>query len=470
MNTADVLEALTGVRPAIETDISKVVIDSREVTQDGMFIAIPGEHVDGHAYVQDALDHGAVLVLVEKPVSSTASTLDTTATISLKALKEISLPLVVKVDNTVTALQKIAAWWRDRHNVKVIGITGSVGKSTTKELVAAVLSERYNVLKNPGNLNNEIGLPLSLLNLNSSHQVAVLEMGFYVPGEIKLLCDIAKPAIGVITNIGTVHAERAGSREVIAQGKSELISALLVDGTAILNIDDELVRPMSSLAAGKVVWYGLDPSADYWADEIISDGLKGIQFRLHYGVKALDVKVPIIGRHSVHTILRAVAVAQSLGMDMPEIIYALTQDRSQLRLVVTTTSQGATVIDDSYNASPESTLAALNLLDEIPGRKIAVLGDMLELGQYEKEGHEIVGRRAAEVANWLITVGKLGKTLGEVAVCYNFPAEKVIHFDDVRDVSGYLKTILEPKDVVLIKGSNGLRMDRIVSALEVQKG
>lgn len=470
MKAADVLEALTGVRPDIDLTISEAVIDSRTVRDKGMFIAIPGEHVDGHDFVSQAFDNGAALVLVEKQVNTEIPSIDTTQTISLKSLRELKLPALVRVENTVAALQKIASWWRDKHQVRVVGITGSVGKSTTKELVAAVLSERYSVLKNKGNLNNEIGLPLSLLQLNADHEVAVLEMGFYVPGEIKLLCDIAKPEIGVITNIGTVHAERAGSKEVIAQGKAELVEALPANGTAILNFDDPYVRPMEAKANCSVLWYGLDPEADWWADEIVSDGLKGIQFKLHFHRDELKLKVPMIGRHSVHTILRAVAVAQSLGMDIPEIIHALTQNRSQLRLVVTKTKSGATVIDDSYNASPESTLAALNLLDEIPGRKIAILGDMLELGQYERQGHELVGRRASEVVDLLITVGKLGKTLGESAVCYNFPAEKVVHFDEVPDVSGYLKTILQENDIVLIKGSNGLRMDRIVSALEVNSG
>ena len=324
MKAADVLEALTGVRPDIDLTISEAVIDSRTVRDKGMFIAIPGEHVDGHDFVSQAFDNGAALVLVEKQVNTEIPSIDTTQTISLKSLRELKLPALVRVENTVAALQKIASWWRDKHQVRVVGITGSVGKSTTKELVAAVLSERYSVLKNKGNLNNEIGLPLSLLQLNADHEVAVLEMGFYVPGEIKLLCDIAKPEIGVITNIGTVHAERAGSKEVIAQGKAELVEALPANGTAILNFDDPYVRPMEAKANCSVLWYGLDPEADWWADEIVSDGLKGIQFKLHFHRDELKLKVPMIGRHSVHTILRAVAVAQSLGMDIPEIIHALT--------------------------------------------------------------------------------------------------------------------------------------------------
>jgi UDP-N-acetylmuramoyl-tripeptide--D-alanyl-D-alanine ligase len=221
-----------------------------------------------------------------------------------------STPLIILVKDSLTALQEVARFWRRKLDLRVIAITGSVGKSTTKEVVASVLAQKYNTLKNVGNLNNEIGLPLSLLRLTEDHRRAVLEMGLYVPGEIALLCDLAQPQVGVITNVGTVHAERAGSQEAIAQGKAELVQALPAapEGVAILNYDDPWVRAMAKKTQAKVFFYGLDSKADLWADQVEGLGLDGIRFRLHYGNEVLYLKVPLIGRHSVHTVLRAVAV------------------------------------------------------------------------------------------------------------------------------------------------------------------
>ena len=228
-------------------------------------------------------------------------------------------------------MQQIARFWRRKQNLRVIGITGSVGKSTTKELVTEVLKSRYHTLKNIGNLNNEIGLPLTILRMGEGHERAVLEMGFFVPGEIKFLCDIALPQVGVITNIGTVHAERAGSQETIARGKSELIQALPAapEGIAVLNYDDPFVRPMATLTNARIFYYGLSPEADLWADEIVGMGLDGIRFRLHYKNEVLHLRVPLIGRHSVHTALRAAAVGLVEGCSWNQIIDGLQHGQYQ---------------------------------------------------------------------------------------------------------------------------------------------
>ena len=379
------------------------------------------------------------------------------------------LPICLWVDDSLAALQMIARHWRRKLDVRVIGITGSVGKSTTKELVAEVLEQRYRTLRNEGNLNNEIGLPLTLLRLGEGHQRAVLEMGFYVPGEIAFLCDLAQPSIGVVTNIGTVHAERAGSQEIIARGKAELVQALPADpqGVAILNYDDPLVRQMANLTQARVFFYGLDAHADLWADHLEGLGLEGIRFRMHYRNEALYIRVPMIGRHSVQTALRAAAVGLAEGLTWQEIIEGLRSQHTQLRLVAVRTESGALILDDTYNASPESTLAALNLLDELDGRKIAVLGDMLELGPYEAQGHEMVGVRAAEVADQLVTVGERGRMIARAARQSGLADQYITQLDDVPQVIEYLSNRLASGDVVLVKGSHGMRMDRIVSALEV---
>jgi UDP-N-acetylmuramoyl-tripeptide--D-alanyl-D-alanine ligase len=372
------------------------------------------------------------------------------------------------VDNTVVALQQIARFWRRKLDLRVIGITGSVGKSMTKELVAEVLSTRFRTLKSPGNLNNEIGLPLTMTRLSLGHQHAVMEMGFYVPGEIAFLCDIAQPQVGVVTNIGTVHAERAGSQEAIARGKAELVQALppAPEGVAILNFDDPWVRKMEEKTKARVFFYGLSSEAEIWADGVEGLGLDGIRFRLHYQGETLHVKIPLIGRHSVHTALRAAAVGLVEGMNWQEILEGLSQGHMQLRLVAVRSSNGALLLDDTYNASPESMLAALNLLDELSGRKVAVLGDMLELGPYERGGHEMVGLRATQVVNVLLTLGERARIIAEAARRATGRRKTIIEFNEVEPLVEWLKSNLTKDDVVLIKGSHGLRMDRITSLLE----
>jgi UDP-N-acetylmuramoyl-tripeptide--D-alanyl-D-alanine ligase len=414
------------------------------------------------------------LALVQQEVNAEFPVLDLRqGPVKVDATMPVALrtgqPLCLRVNNTLQALQQLAYFWRRKQTVRVIGITGSVGKSTTKELVADVLSTRYRTLRNPGNLNNEIGLPLTLLRLGPGYQRAVLEMGFYVPGEISQLCDLALPSVGVLTNIGTVHAERAGSQEAIARGKSELVQALPAapNGTAILNYDDPLVRAMAGQTRARVFFYGLDPSAELWADEVEGLGLEGIHFRLHYHGEMLHMRVPLIGHHSVHTALRAAAVGLTEGLTWGEIVEGLRTGQTQLRLVAVRTENGALLLDDSYNASPESTMAALNMLGELQGRRIAVLGDMLELGQYEREGHERVGGRAAQVADLLVAVGEVSKIIARSARQSGLKPTQVTWVPDVAQAIEVLKPILKEGDVVLVKGSHGLRMDRIVSELEV---
>ena len=470
LTLADVLEALTNYRPIATTVITEAVIDSRQVIPGSLFVAIPGEKTDGHDYIGEAFRRGASFALIQRDVDPSFRTLDLRSVSSAESFPRENLvpPLCLRVENTVAALQQIARFWRRKLNIRVVGITGSVGKSTTKEMVAEVLSTRYRTLKSPGNLNNEIGLPLTILRLSAGHQRAVLEMGFYVPGEIAFLCDIALPQIGVVTNIGTVHAERAGSQEAIAQGKSELVQALPAapEGVAILNFDDPWVRKMEEKTKARVFFYGLSPEATLWADNVVGLGLEGIRFRLHYRGETLHVKIPLIGRHSVHTALRAAAVGLADGMNWQEILEGLSQGHTQLRLAAVRSQTGALLLDDTYNASPESMLAALNLLDELDGRKVAVLGDMLELGPYERTGHELVGLRAAQVVSMLLTLGEKAHMIGDAARRAGMKRNSVIEFDEFDALIDWLRANLTAKDTVLIKGSHGLRMDRITSLLE----
>ncbi len=463
MTLADLAEALSGHRPPWETLIQHVAIDSRTCEAGDLFIALPGERADGHQYVGDAFRRGAIAALVHQEVSEGAMMVD----LERGPWPEfLAFPVCFRVSRTLDALHRWAMWWRARFPVRVIGITGSVGKTSTKELTWAILSRRYETLKTEGNLNSEIGLPLMLLRLTPRHQRAVLEMGMYARGEIAALCAIARPVIGVVTMVGPVHLERLGSMETIAAAKAELVEALPEDGVAVLNRDDPYVRAMAERTRARVFFYGLDPEADLWADEIVSEGLEGIRFDLHYRSETFRrVRVSLLGRHSVHTALRAIAVGLLEGLTWEEIFAGLRDRRAQLRLVAVPGLRGSIILDDTYNASPPSMLAALNLLAELDGRKIAVLGDMLELGAYEIEGHRLVGGRAGVVADLLITVGPRARIIAQEAMAVGLPPHRVWNCGSNQEAIEVLRQILEPGDVVLVKGSRGLHMEEIVNAL-----
>ena len=466
LTLADIFEALTNTRPTAPQIISEAAIDSRQVIPASLFVALSGEQQDGHQFVNEAFKKGAQAVLIQKEIKSNYLIIDIREGKLPVDLPPFDQPIAILVENCLVALQKIAAFWRQKLNIRVIGITGSVGKSTTKELVAEVLNQKFRTLKNSGNLNNEIGLPLTILRMTESHQRAVLEMGFYVPGEIKFLCEIANPIVGVVSNISAVHAERAGTLQAIANGKAELVEYLPENGTAILNFDDPLVRSMSEKTKARVFFYGLDSKADLWADQIEGLGLQGIRFCLHYKNERLFMRVPLIGQHSVHTALRAAAVGLVEGLTWQEIINGLQQGHTQLRLAAVSTKSGALLLDDTYNASPDSVMAALNLLDELQGNKCAVLGDMLELGFYEQQGHEMVGVRAAQVVKRLVTVGERAKTIALSAKRSGLSSSVITSVDSTEDAINALKGTLHQNDVVLIKGSHGLHMEEIVYALE----
>jgi UDP-N-acetylmuramoyl-tripeptide--D-alanyl-D-alanine ligase len=466
---ADILTSLIDFKgTAPEIFISEAIIDSRRSIPGSLFIALPGEHVNGHRYVADAFNRGSLLALVQEDLSQQFPTIDLRRLPIYVKLQFPQPPFCLLVNDSLKALQTTAKYWRRQLNIRVVGITGSVGKSTTKELVAEVLSQKYHTFKNPGNYNNEIGLPLTILNLGRGCERVVLEMGFYYPGEITFLCDIALPQVGIVTNIGTVHAERAGSQEEIVKGKTELVQALppAPDGIAILNNDDALVRSMATKTKAKTITYGLHPSADQWADQVSGKGLQGIEFTLHQGEYAQRIQIPLLGKHSVLTALRAIAAGLSEGLSIDEILQGLQQGHTQLRMVAVQIASGALILDDTYNATPESTIAALDLLEEMDGQHIAVLGDMLELGAYEHQGHEQVGKRAAEVLDRLIAVGLRSKTIAETAQKSGLTASAIHWVENSQQAAEILRGLMKNDAVVLIKGSHGMHMDRIMAAME----
>lgn len=461
--------------PALmQVAFSEAVIDSRLATSECLFVALRGERVDGHEFLADAAARGARGALVRRSKVSSLTlerpyvVIDPVTGEGLERATPDTM-LLIAVDDPQAALNRLAAYHRGMYNPVVIGITGSVGKTSTKEVTAGVLQRSFRTLKSPRSYNSEATLPIVLLKLTADHQVAVLEMGMYGPGEIAHLAALARPRLGIVTNVGPSHLERMGSIEAIQRAKSELPQALPEDGFAILNIDDPRVRAMAEVTRARPFFYGLDPAADLWADAIESRGLQGVSFRVHYQGDGLHLTLPLLGRHSVHTALAAASAGLLLGMEWEAIIAGLRSEGAQLRLLAVPGINQTTLIDDTYNASPASMQAALNLLAELDGRRIAILGDMLELGSIEEEAHRMVGARAAEVAQILIAVGQRARWIANEAQQAGLPADQVYAVDDNDAAAHLARNLLAPGDFVLIKGSRGMFMETIVAQLQAHR-
>ncbi|MSQ61874.1 MAG: UDP-N-acetylmuramoyl-tripeptide--D-alanyl-D-alanine ligase [Dehalococcoidia bacterium] len=423
----------------------RAIIDSREAAPGDLFVALPGQRVDGHDFVADAAAHGAEGAIVQRPIGSPSPDF---------ALFETA--------DSLAALQALAAHWRSGLHTHVIGVTGSVGKTSCKELTAAVLGVRYRVYRSTANQNNEIGLPLAVLAIEREHEFAVLEMGMYARGEIATLARIARPETGVVTNVGPVHLERIGSMEAIADAKAELIEALPADGLAVLNGDDARVSAIAARTAARIVRYGTTPGCDVRGSNAHGHGLDGVSFTLSAGGEQTEVRVAIPGAPGMVNAMAAAAVALNYGMTLPEIAVALTEARPY-RLRVVAGPGGSVLLDDTYNASPPSVLAALDLLADLSGRRIAVLGDMLELGSYEERGHREVGQRAAQVADILIAIGERSVVTAEAA--RKAGLKNVTHFPVRAGVADVLRKTLRSGDHVLFKGSRGMALETVIAEL-----
>ena len=446
------IEIATALRPALirapavgPLKLRHAVVDSRKARKGDLFVALKGENVDGHDFVADAASRGATGAIVEREVQADVAQ--------------------YVVPSALMALQNLARQRREsRPKLEVVGITGSVGKTTTKELTAAVLDVCYHVLKNEGNLNSEIGLPLVLLDLTKRHNRAVLEMGMWAPGEIALLCDIARPETGIVTNVGPSHLERMGSIVAITDAKAELVESLPEDGAAILNVDDARVAKMAERTNANVITYGLSLKADVRAVDIDSKGLSGVRFDLLHGDERATVYSRLPGRAMVHNALAAAAAGIVHGVELQDIAQALSETQIPTRLSAHPGVNGSTIVDDSYNASPASMRAALELLGEVPGRKIAVLGDMRELGSAERDGHFGVGQYAAEVADLIYCVGELGRWIGDAAIQAGHGDVHILL--DKSEIAPKLLPQLAPGDVVLLKASRAMAFETVRAELE----
>jgi len=457
--TADELAAITGGSLLTRSDrrVRGGAVDSRAVEPGNLFVALPGERTDGHAFVGAALAAGAAAALVaRRPEPADFAGHDAT---------------VVLVDDPLRALQAVASAWRARFDPLVVGVTGSIAKTSTKEAVAAVLGAALPTLRNEGNLNNEIGLPLTVLRLRSEHRAAVLEMGMYVGGEIADLARIGRPEIGVVTAVEGVHLSRIGSLAAIADAKAELVEALPVDGVAVLNGDNTWVRAMRKRTSARVVQYGFWRGADVRAVDVVSAGLNGMTFRLLSPDGEASVRIPTLGKLSVHNATAAAAVGLAAGLPLDVVVDALATGWSAPHRVNVIKAGDVTIIDDSYNASPGSVLAALEILRDLPGRRIAVLGEMRELGEKSDYLHSKVGLLCSQCWDKLVVVdGLAGGAAHGLTVGSQKRGDAVIPVAGRDAARERLLEMLRPGDVVLVKASRGIALDLLVDQLVAALG
>ncbi|HYO42045.1 MAG TPA: UDP-N-acetylmuramoyl-tripeptide--D-alanyl-D-alanine ligase [Candidatus Limnocylindrales bacterium] len=437
-------------------------VDSRLVTPGCLFVALPGERTDGHRYLRAATGAGAAALLVSR---------DPDEAVGEPPHEGLGDVTVIRVPDTLRALHAIAAAWRARFSPLVVGITGSIAKTSTKEAVAGVLATRFTVLRTEGNQNNEVGLPLTVLRLGPEHGAAVLEMGMYVGGEIRDLASIGRPSIGIVTAVQPVHLSRIGTIEAIEDAKAELVEALPPadeGGVAILNLDDPRVARMASRTRARLLTYGFDEGADVTADRVVSQGFAGMQFRLRTPAREVDAAIPSLGRLAVHNALAATAAGLAAGLGLDEILAGLAVTLTAPHRSVVTPIRGRMFVDDAYNASPASMLAALDLLGGLPGRHVAVLGEMRELGDAHDSGHRIVGAAAASLDLLVVVDGAAGggaEGIAQGARDAGLPVDRIVIAGDVADAVEKLRTATAPGDVVLVKASRGVELERVVDGL-----
>lgn len=439
-----------------DMEITGVVIDSRKVQQGCLFIAIKGARVDGHDFIPQVFAKGALCVLSEKRLEETAG------------------PYVL-VEDTLAAMKKLAAAYRRALDIKVVGITGSVGKTSTKEMIASVLEQKYSVLKTEGNFNNEIGLPLTIFRIREEHQVAVLEMGISDFGEMHRLAEMAQPDICVITNIGLCHLENLGTRDGILRAKTECFAHMKPDGIAVLNGDDDKLSTVTEVNGKPVMFYGLGKGSQetaaktVYATEIRPEGLAATYALIHKGTESFSVTIPIAGKHNVYNALAAVCVGTLLGLSTEEIkqgIESVAAIGGRSNLIQ---KDGITIIDDCYNANPVSMKAAIDVLAKAPGRKIAVLGDMGELGEKEQELHTMVGEYfAGKQIDMLFCTGKLSVKLVEGAKKAS-PETVIIYEEEKENLLQQLAQVRKPGDTILVKASHFMGFGDIVQGLVADK-
>lgn len=426
--------------------VTGVTIDSRKVETGYLFVPIKGARVDGHDFIPAVMAKGALCTLTEQ------------------VLKDATHPYIL-VQSCKQALKDLAEHYRKALDIKVVGITGSVGKTSTKEVIASILSQKYNVLKTAGNFNNEIGLPLTIFNIRDEHQIAVLEMGISDFGEMHRLTKMARPDICVITNIGLCHLEKLGDRDGILRAKTEMFDYMQPGAKIILNGDDDKLITVKEVKGITPKFFGLSGELDAFATDVRSLSLKGTSCSIHLGDNSFSTIIPISGHHMVYNALAGALVGRELGLTLDEIksgIEALVSVSGRNNLIET---DSLTIIDDCYNANPVSTKASLDVLSLADGRRVAVLGDMFELGENEKELHFGVGEHAAQKnIDLVICIGALSANTARGA---ESSGAKVLFFENKADFLAQANDVLHKGDSVLVKASNGMAFSEIVENLKL---
>lgn len=449
---AELIEAVGGqlLWGALDKIFVGITTDSRKVTKDNLFIPLVGENFDGHDYIEQCLNNGAAVCLTSK------------------SIPQISDCTAVLVDDTAKALRDIATWHRNKYDIPVVGITGSVGKTSTKDMVACVVAKQYNVLKTQGNFNNEIGLPLTMINLDISHEAAVIEMGMSGFGEISRLTAIAQPEIAIITNIGVSHIEKLGSQQGILKAKLEILESLDEGGLVVLNGDDPLLRELNGKLKYRTVYYGMSQELDFVAYNYRSLGETGTHFNINYKGETYEVYIPVPGLHNVYNALAAIAVGIEMNIPMNVIVDGISEYSPGNMRQNIISFNGLKIINDAYNASPQSMQASINVLEEISSdsRSIAILGDMLEMGEMAKELHYSVGNFIKDKKiDFLVTVGKNSKYITQAVADSGNNSMKLRHFENNDCVLNYISGIIRQGDYILIKGSRGMKMEQIAEGI-----
>ena len=434
-----------GDETKLDIEVTGVAIDSRKVEEGFLFVPIKGARVDGHNFIPQVMENGALCSLSEHE------------------LEGATHPYIV-VPSSEQALKDLAEHYRKALGIKVVGITGSVGKTSTKEMIGSVLSQKYNVLKTAGNFNNEIGLPLTIFNIRDHHEVAVLEMGISDFGEMSRLAKMAQPDICVITNIGLCHLENLIDRDGVLKAKTEMFEYRQPNAKIVLNGDDDKLITVKNSEDKSPLYFGLSTDMDAYADNIHSLSLKGTSCTLHLGDKAIDVIIPIPGHHMVYNALAGALVGRELGLTSEEIkagIEALVPVSGRNNMIST---DSLLIIDDCYNANPVSMKASVDVLATADTRKVAILGDMFELGENENELHRGVGVHAAEKEiDVLVCIGALSKNIAEGAANSK---TAVHHFETKADFLNVVETLIKKDDCILVKASHGMEFPEIVEKLQ----
>ncbi len=449
-NIANALQAtLVNGEEFKNRELDGAAIDSRKVEKDNLFFAIKGENVDGHDYIKAAFDNGAGAVVCER-------------------VPEGEEGICIVVENTVEALKKLAAYYREQLSVKVVGVTGSIGKTTTKEFIATVLSQKYNVFRTEKNQNNLIGLPLSILNIKETNEIAVLEMGISEFGEMSKLSEIAKPDICVITNISACHLETLGSLDGVFKAKTEIFEHMNPEGSICVCGDDERLAKIDDVKGIKPVTFGFDESNTVHTTKVVNRGLWGSEITIDNGDGIYNVSVPLAGRHMIIDALAAASVAKILDVNAEQVSFGISCVKALSGRNNLIQKNSITIIDDCYNASPESMKSALDLLTEAVTPTVAILGDMFEQGENEDRSHEEIGAYAVEKGiNTIVCVGPLSKKMYDKAQSESAVKEniEVHYFETVDDAINNMELYIKKDDTVLIKASNGMKFNRILEAL-----